>query len=198
VTDERSDEALMTAYVGGDQRALRELFRRHAPRLTRVMAGHLGSSVDAQDVVQAAFLNLHRARADFREGSRLQPWLYTIAYNLMRDHHRFRGRRPEILTEPTGPGGHDTRPSAARGPDADLYDVPVRRALSQLPDGQREVIVLHWFAGYSFAEVAELVGARRTAVKVRAHRGYKRLRELLGPEQLPDMEDDVTVQGSKA
>lgn len=200
MTDKRSDEALMTAYVGGDERALRELFRRHAPQLTRVMAGHLGSSADAQDaqdVVQAAFLNLHRARRDFRSGSRLKPWLYTIAYNLMRDHHRYRGRRPELLTEPNGPGGHDTRPSEAPGPDANLYGAPVRHALQQLPDAQREVIVLHWFAGFSFAEVADLVGARRTAVKVRAHRGYKRLRELLGSEELPSP-DGVTVQGSKA
>ncbi|WP_244923815.1 RNA polymerase sigma factor [Enhygromyxa salina] len=201
MTDDRSDEALMTAYVGGDARALRELFRRHAPRLIRVMAGHLGSTADAQDVVQAAFLNLHRARRDFRAGSRLQPWLYTIAYNLMRDHHRYRGRRPELLTEPTGPGGHDTRPSQAPGPDADLYAAPIRRALAQLPEAQREVIVLHWFAGFSFAEVADLVGARRTAVKVRAHRGYKRLRELLGPEYLElggaDSEA-VTVQEPKA
>ena len=172
----RTDEALMAAYVGGEARALRELFRRHAPKLTRVMTANMGSSVDAQDIVQATFLNLHRARHDFRAGARLQPWLYTIAYNLMRDHYRYRGRRPEDLTEPVR---HDARPSEARAPDAHLHDRPVREALAQLPAGQREVIVLHWYQGFSFAEVAEIVGASRSAVKVRAHRGYIRLRELL-------------------
>jgi RNA polymerase sigma factor (sigma-70 family) len=175
-SDEPSDEALMAAYRQGDARALRELFRRHAPRLTRMLAMHLGSHSDAQDVVQATFLNLHRARNDFREGARLRPWLYTIAYNLMRDHHRYRGRRPE---DPTEPARHDAHPGSAPSPDAPLLDEPVRRALAQLPEAQREVIVLHWFEGLSFAEIAEIVGAGRSAVKVRAHRGYKQLRELL-------------------
>lgn len=185
------DEALMTAYRGGDTRALRELFRRHAPRLTRLMALQLGSHSDAQDVVQATFLNLHRARNDFREGSRLRPWLYTIAYNLMRDHHRYRARRPEDLTEPSLQ--HEI-PGTTPSPDAALLDEPVRRALAKLPEAQREVILLHWFEGLSFAEIAEIAGAGRSAVKVRAHRGYKRLRELLEAEGI----GDVTGPGRKA
>lgn len=188
---QRDDEALMAAYRGGDARALRELFRRHAPRLTRLMAMHLGSQSDAQDIVQATFLNLHRARLDFREGSRLRPWLYTIAYNLMRDHHRYRGRRPEDLTEPARQHAH---PGSTPSPDAPLLDEPVRRALTQLPEAQREVILLHWFEGLSFGEIAEIVGAGRSAVKVRAHRGYKRLRELLEADGL----GDVTGRGPEA
>lgn len=186
-----ADEALMAAYRGGDARALRELHRRHAPRLTRLMAMHLGSHSDAQDVVQATFLNLHRARLDFREGSRLRPWLYTIAYNLMRDHHRYRGRRPEDPTEPALQHAH---PGTTPSPEAPLLDEPVRRALAQLPEAQREVIILHWFEGLSFAEIADIAGAGRSAVKVRAHRGYKRLRELLEADGL----GDVTGRGREA
>ena len=55
----------------------------------------------------------------------------------------------------------------------------VRAALAQLPDAQREAILLHRFEGLSFAEIAEHVGLTESAVKVRAHRGYERLRELL-------------------
>lgn len=170
----------MAAYVDGDQRALRQLFDRHAPRLLRIMTAKLGSEADARDIVQATFLNLHRARRDFRGGSRLQPWLYTIAYNLMRDQHRHRGRRPEF---PSDPHEHELRSQRDRAPDAQpdvrLRAETVRGALSQLPDQQREVIELHWFSGFSFAEIAEIVGARRSAVKVRAHRGYKKLRLVL-------------------
>jgi RNA polymerase sigma factor (sigma-70 family) len=191
-TEDPSDEALMSAYRDGDARAMRELFRRHAPRLIRIMTMHLGSPSDAQDVVQATFLNLHRARLDFRADSRLRPWLYTIAYNLMRDHHRYRGRRPEDLTEPAR---HDAHPGTSPSPDAPLLDEPVRRALAQLPEAQREVIVLHWFEGLSFAEIAEIVGAGRSAVKVRAHRGYKRLRELLEAAGFGDVR--VTGRGSE-
>ena len=55
----------------------------------------------------------------------------------------------------------------------------VERALAQLPQNQREAIVLHRFEGFSFREIGELLGVSETAVKVRAHRGYERLRLLL-------------------
>lgn len=173
-----SDEALMRAHVEGDPRAMRALFRRHAAPLIRVMQTHTGNEADARDIVQAAFLNLHRARRDFRPDAKLRPWLYTIAYNLMRDHHRYRGRRPE---QPADPADQD-RTAIERGtiaPDARLRGQAVRDALATLPAGQREVIALHWFEGFSFAEIAVIVGARRSAVKVRAHRGYKKLRAEL-------------------
>lgn len=176
----RSDEELMAAYVAGEARALRELYGRHAPKLRRVLRARMGSDADAQDIVQAAFLNLHRARRDYRRGARLQPWLYTIAFNLLRDHYRYRARRPELPTEPER---HEDRPSTAPAPDARLRDEPVRRALAELPEAQREVIALHWFAGFSFAEIADIVGAKRSAVKVRAHRGYKRLRAALQADE---------------
>jgi len=55
----------------------------------------------------------------------------------------------------------------------------VERALAQLPDSQREAILLHRFEGFSFREIGDLLGVSETAVKVRAHRGYERLRVLL-------------------
>jgi RNA polymerase sigma-70 factor (ECF subfamily) len=55
----------------------------------------------------------------------------------------------------------------------------VRAALATLPDSQREVIELHWFQEQPFDEIAEIVGASVSAVKVRAHRGYKVLKKLL-------------------
>jgi len=59
----------------------------------------------------------------------------------------------------------------------------VEAALAQLPENQREAIVLHRFEGFSFKEIAELLGVTETAVKVRAHRGYERLRKLLASER---------------
>jgi RNA polymerase sigma-70 factor (ECF subfamily) len=125
--------------------------------------------------VQQTFLQLHRARADFRPGSRLRPWLYTIALNLGRQHLRRLGRRGDApLVDP------DAHAAAGREPEAPLVDAEVRALLATLPEAQREVIVLHWFEGLGFREIAEIVGATPTAVKVRAHRGYERLRASLG------------------
>jgi RNA polymerase sigma-70 factor (ECF subfamily) len=57
----------------------------------------------------------------------------------------------------------------------------VRQALGQLSESQREVVVLHAYEGMTFAEIAEVLGATGVAVRVRAHRAYRRLRELLRP-----------------
>lgn len=172
---EPSDEQLMAAYVEGDRDAFARLFRRWAPKLRAIyQRAGLGRD-EADDLVQHCFLQVHRARHDFRSGSRLHPWLYMIALNLRRELFRRRGRKPEQ--------GLDSEGAEPRAPDMDA-DAPlvaaiVRRALERLSDSQREVIVLHWFEGLSFTEIGELVGASTTAVKVRAHRGYVRLREAL-------------------
>ncbi len=182
-----SDESLMVAHRAGDPSAFREIFRRWAPRLQRLLGRGVARSEDVHDLVQQTFLQLHRARNDFRADAKLRPWLYTIALNLQRQYYRRHGRKPEASIEDAVAEPTADEPE----PERRLDDAHVRAALAALPDAQREVIVLHWFEGLSFAEVAQIVGATQSAVKVRAHRGYGRLRELL-------TERGVTVQPSRA
>lgn len=171
----RTDEELMAAYVAGDQAAFRELFTRHAPGLLAMLRRQVPAAEDAQDLVQQTFLQLHRARRDYRTGSPFRPWVLTIALNLRRELFRRRGRKPTapLVTEPA---------AATAAPEAEAKEEAgrVRRALEALPAQQREVIELHWFQGLPFADVAATVGASVSAVKVRAHRGYEKLRQLLG------------------
>ncbi len=169
-----SDEALLAAHVAGERSAFPELFARYAPRLTAMFRRDLGGAAEVGDLVQQTFLQLHRARRDFDPSAKLRPWLYTIALNLKRQHFRRKGRRPESPLE-----DEDERPSPIAGPERRVADTEVRRALEELPEAQRDVIVLHWFEGLSFKEIARVVGASQSAVKVRAHRGYGKLRGFL-------------------
>jgi RNA polymerase sigma factor (sigma-70 family) len=170
----RSDEELMEAYVAGDEAAFSQIFARYAPLLLRMMRRQLRQAEDAQELVQQTFLQLHRARNDFEHGRRLRPWLMTIAFNLKREHFRRRTRRPEAALE-------YEPPASERGDRLELTEDAQRlqSALDTLPDGQREVIIMHWFEELSFPDVAELLGLTVSAVKVRAHRGYKALRQVL-------------------
>jgi RNA polymerase sigma-70 factor (ECF subfamily) len=170
----QTDEELMAAYVAGDQAAFAELFQRYSPLLLRSLRRQLGNEADAAELVQQTFLQLHRARHDFAPERRLRPWLMTIAFNLRREHFRRRGRRPEaaLEVEPIAPDRGD--PVERAGEAARL-----RAALATLPAGQREVIEMHWLDELSFTEVAEITGLSLSAVKVRAHRGYKLLRQAL-------------------
>jgi RNA polymerase sigma-70 factor (ECF subfamily) len=168
----------MAAYCGGERAAFDTLFARYAPKLRQMLARRISRADDVADLVQQTFLQLHRARHDFRQDAKLRPWLYTIALNLARQYFRRRGRRPESglgereLEAPVGEGNPERRTQARE----------LREALAELPPAQREVIELHWFEGLPFKEVAAVMGASESAVKVRAHRGYEKLRGRLGSD----------------
>jgi RNA polymerase sigma factor (sigma-70 family) len=173
----KSDEELMSAYVAGDGAAFRELFDRFAPLLLGVLRRQLRSEEEARDLLQQTFLQLHRARNDFRAGAQLRPWLFTIALNLKREYFRRSARRPEAPLELDGRSDPAVGPRGVEQLDAAQA---LWSALDRIQPDQREVIVLHWFEGLSFPEVSELLGVSVAAVKVRAHRGYVALRALLG------------------
>lgn len=176
----------MAAYVGGDAAAFRAIFERYAPLLMRAMLRELYVREEANDLVQQTFLQLHRARSDFDADQKLKPWIFTIALNLKREYFRRKKRRPERsfdaggIAEPTVGALGAARVEARR---------TLARVMADLPADQREVIELHWFDGLEFPEVAQVVGASVSAVKVRAHRGYVRLRQALGDDaDLPPLE----------
>lgn len=180
---ETSDETLMLRYIDGDRGAFRGLFDRYAARLHRLGQRNGLSPAAAADLVQQTFLQLHRARMDFDRDRRFSPYLFTIALNLIRSGHRARGRRPELLFGPEDMPEPDTpaRSGTERLERAETA-ARVRAALAALPEGQREVIELHWFQEQPFEDIAETLGASVSAVKVRAHRGYEVLRALLPRE----------------
>jgi RNA polymerase sigma-70 factor (ECF subfamily) len=179
----QSDEELMKAYVEGDETAFAELFARYGALLLRVMRRQIINEDDASELVQQTFLQMHRARRDFEPGRKLRPWLMTIAFNLKREYFRRRMRRPEAQLD------HDP-PASDRGDPVDRASEAqrLRRALARLPEGQRDVIAMHWFEELSFNEVAEVMGLTVSAVKVRAHRGYQTLRRAL--EEVTSEEDE--------
>jgi RNA polymerase sigma-70 factor (ECF subfamily) len=172
-----SDEDLMSAYIAGDAAAFRELFARYATGLARAIRAHVAADDEVRDVVQQTFLQLHRSRRDYHPGDPLRPWLYTIAFNLCRDRWRQHGRRHEIDLE--------AAPElAATGTPADALEAKrrserLRAALAQLSDDQRWVVEMHWFGEIPLSEVATSLGISLSAAKVRAHRAYQRLREIL-------------------
>lgn len=177
--DLETDEALFLRYRDGDKRAFDVLFARYAPLVTRVVARALDRRAEVADVVQQTFLQVHRARFDFDGTRPLKPWVMTIALNLRRQRQRSWGRSKEVYTDvevldvPAEPP-----PDLDRPKDIER----LRAALAALPAGQREVIELHWLEEMPFAEVATIVGAGLSAVKVRAHRGYERLRVILAAD----------------
>lgn len=162
----------MLRFCDGDTKAFDALFARHASNVRSYLHRLTGNGASADDLTQATFLSVVKARGRFMKDAAFKPWLYAIATNAARDLHR-RRRGEELKPEPAE---HESVDPQVK--DAGLERL-VREALVQLPEAQRVAITMHRFEGLSFAEIALAQGVSEGAVKVRAHRGYQRLRQLL-------------------
>jgi len=170
---EATDEQLMAAYRSGDRGAFDALYARYGGIVFGRMRRGTGSLSDARDLAQQVFLQLHRARRDYREGQPLRPWLMTIARNVLRDHLRRLRRRLPMLPLVEEP--------AADAPGGDRVEIRelVHDALARLAPDLRVVVRSYWLEHRSHAWIARELGISRGAVKVRAHRAYRALRRIL-------------------
>jgi RNA polymerase sigma-70 factor (ECF subfamily) len=143
----------------------------------------MGSGEDAKDLTQETFLRAYRGLPTFKSEARFSSWLYQIALNLCRDRLRQKRGRTLVSLDDLDAG------SAARierkGPSA--HEVVVARDLSrlvssvmdELPEEQREVIVLKEYQGLTFQEIANVLRVPVSTVKTRLYRGLVQMREHL-------------------
>lgn len=174
-----SEEELMLAYANGERRAFELLFGQVAPRIHRFFARSVGDPQVADDLLQITFLKLHKARAQYRPELPFRPWLLTIAARVRLDELRRRYRLPENCDLELLDHADEAR-HAISG-DSQLADLKeqVRLALDRLPETQRIVVYLHRYEGLTFSEIARVLGATESAVKLRAFRAYESLRKQL-------------------
>ncbi len=175
----------MARYQDGDASAFRELYALIAPRLLGYLLRMARSRAVAEDLLQQTFLKVHRARTAYIRGTDPLPWIYSIAHRTFLDEAR-RTKRAIVKV-----GSEDGVPEVAAGitgESADRIDDGVDPelakaaldALAELPEAQREAVVLTKLDGKTVAEAAAIAGTTVGAMKVRAHRGYEALRRLLG------------------
>ena len=186
---EPTDEELMSRWVLGEVQAFEQLFARLAPRVHGFFLRSLRDPSVADDLLQVTFMKVHRAREQYRPGLLLKPWLFAIAARVRLDELRRRKRMPEDADEEVLARA-DEAEAAAGVDEAGAADARgelqerVRGALERLPENQRAVIHLHRYEGLTFPEIAQILGTTPGAVKLRAFRGYERLRvelrDLLG------------------
>jgi RNA polymerase sigma factor (sigma-70 family) len=175
-----SDEELMERFQDGDSRALDALFDRHASGVHAFLARMVQDRALADDLLQTTFLSVVRSADRYQRGLKVVPWLLTIAGNAARDTLRRKRLQVEVMSDEED----GSLPDAAVEPA--MSDPGQRRrieqAFSKLPAQQRECVVLHKLEGLSFEQIAQMLDISETAARIRAHRGYERLRELLGEE----------------
>lgn len=173
-------EGFLERLRAGESGAFEEMVKAYQHRLYGVALRMMGSPTEAEEVAQDAFLRAHRALADFRGESRLSTWLYAITSRLCLNRlasgesrmARHRADTIEALPAREGdePGGDLER----REREAALH-----RAIAELPDERRMVVVLRDLEGLSYDEIAGALGIELGTVRSRLHRARLDLREKL-------------------
>jgi RNA polymerase sigma-70 factor (ECF subfamily) len=188
-----TDSALMDRAARGDTVAFDALVRRHTPRMYRVALRITGSSAEAEDVVQDAWISAWRGLAGFRNESAASTWLYRVVSNAALAH--VRRRRPTVsLDAALSSESADHPPLLDTGLLADARADPegqvvaaeqvdaVLRAIATLEMSQRVPLVLRELEGLSYEEVAEVMEVSVPALRSRLHRArvalLAKLREL--------------------
>jgi RNA polymerase sigma-70 factor, ECF subfamily len=183
-TDEMSETEAIRLAAEGDSNAFERLYELHSRRVYLLCLRFAGNPTDAEDLTQEAFLQLFRKIQTFRGESRFSTWLHRLTLNVVLMKRR-RKRHPEVSLDATiETDGSDPKPVIDPGaPDLGLSGVLDRvnleKALKKLPDGYREMFILHDVEGYEHNEIANILGCSVGNSKSQLFKARVRLRQLL-------------------
>ena len=166
----------------GDAAAYEELVRRYTEIAFRTACLVIGSAADAEEVTQDAFVKAWSALPRFRAAAPFRPWLLRIVGNEARNRRRAAGRRAAMelrMAEGLRAGG--AAPSPEEEAEAAEERAALLRALTGLPEDDREVVACRFLLQLSVAETASVLELPAGTVKSRLHRGLGRLRQVLEP-----------------
>jgi RNA polymerase sigma factor (sigma-70 family) len=176
--DADSDHELMIAVRAGEVRRLGELFERYHKPLYGFFVRLTNQPSASEDLVQIVFYRILKYRHTYRDEGKFSAWIYHLARKVAADHFRKHSRTPT----PADPVDFHDQPDQGPAPDsqADTSDdlALMRRALARVSHEHREVLVLARLQHLNHQDIARLLDCSVGAVKVRAHRALKELREV--------------------
>lgn len=176
-----ADAELIARARGGDDAAFAMLVDRYEAAVAATVVGMLGPGDDADDVGQETFIRFHRALGEFRGESSLKTYLVHIAMNLSLNalKRRKRGLLRFVRGEAAAIEVVETRAGPVDITESNETRARVRRAVRQLSEPHRAVVVLRMFHDYSTRETAEILGVPEGTVLSRLSRAMKELEKLL-------------------
>lgn len=172
-------ESELLEYAGaGDERAFRELFRRHGDFVARVVVRVMGPSDELEDIVQEVFVQVFRSIDSFRGDSKFTTWLYRVTSNVTRMHLRKKRSRPRFVEAPEA-NFHEREPDELQKPGEDLAHreqlEALYRLVHRLSDKKRDVLLMHDFGGLVAKEIAAALEIPVMTVRTRLFYARKEL-----------------------
>jgi len=183
---ERSDEDLMEYFQAGYEEGFNLLVERYKDRLHNFLYRYTHDHQDCEDLVQETFLRVYRSRHSYERIARFSTWMYTIALNLAKSLYK-KKKRMTTVTIHKDPDDPEDRPLELEDStilqDSSLHEKMcinrLEKALMQLNEDFREVVVLRDIQQLSYEEIAELTDIPMGTVKSRINRGRAELQEIL-------------------
>ena len=167
----------------GDQQAFAALYLVHKRRIYSLCLRMVHNVADAEDLMQEAFLQVHRKLHTFRGESAFSTWLHRVAVNVVLMSLRKKSWRETPIEELGGPSETETPPPVLGCEDELLMHsvdrIALERALECLPPGYRLVFALHDILGYEHQEMAEILGCSAGNCKSQLHKARLKLRKVL-------------------
>jgi len=170
----------------GDQDAFGQLVLAHQNKVYTICVHMVTNREEAEDLAQEAFLKAWRSLSSFQEESSFATWMHRLTTNVCLDHLRKQTRRQNIAAtvslddEESGwsePADHSQDPQVHL--EREERKRALGRALAQLPEGHRQVILMREVSGLSYQEIADALDADLGTVKSRIARARERLRKIL-------------------
>lgn len=158
-------------HAGNDPASLQELFLRHRDYVYRLAWSLLRNQASAEDVTQDVFVRLAASKKHYVQRAAFRTWLYRVIFNSVQDHRRKQTRLIEASACPDA--------TANDNPEACSDLERVLEALGELPERQRQVLILRLFEGFSVTETANALGCGSGSVKTHLHRATHKLRAQL-------------------
>lgn len=179
------ENEIIRSVLRGNVNDFEKLVTAYEKNVYNIALRMVGDPEDAADMTQETFIKAYRALSGFRGDSKFSSWLYRIASNVCLDFLRSRSRHPQVSLSTVDEDDRATfeLPDMRQNPEEQLMKKlgmeAVRRGLEQLPEQQRQILVLRELGGLSYAELAQTLGLEEGTVKSRIFRARKRLCALL-------------------
>lgn len=174
--DKNNDKELIKRAQGGDAQAFEALANAYYETMFRMAYKFCGNRQDAEDVTQEACMKLARNIGSFRHDSAFTSWLYRLTINTAKDWYKSNNRHPK------SDEGLETA-QAGENNEQQLYAKQVIAALHDLPEGERDAVILVLSEGLSHKEAGKILGCKESTVSWRIHEARKKLGALFGKEQ---------------
>jgi len=194
VIQDQNDEDLIRLYDEANEEALSVIFKRHKEGLFNFALRFVGNRADAEDAVSHAFTMVCEKRYINKPGASFKTWIYTVARNICLTKIRSKKRFFPLWSHKNDSEHEeaidviDPNIIARDQLDQKELSVIVQKAISKLPEEQKEALILREYQGFTYEEIAKVLNCSLDKVKILIFRARQQLKELLPPVLLGEGE----------